>query len=437
MKNILRKSISAAALIMAWSTAVHAQGTISTIAGSGSSGFSGDGGPAISATFSNPCGVAVDGSGNVYVADEYNGRIRKIDASGHISTFAGGGTSYDYGISPTDGHIWMPTNVFINSSSDVLITDHFHDMTFVVNHGSGLLYSRCGCHTQGCDGDGGDATLAKMELPSASCEDGAGNTYIADQGCGKVRKVNGTTGVVTTLATVSGPSAVFFDPTTTTDLYVAEMYNYRVIKINVATGVTTVVAGTGVMGYSGDAGYATSAKLGMPSALFIDHSHNLYICDQTYSVVRKVKLGSGVIYTIAGTGVAGYSGDGNMSQLAQLNNPMGIWVDNSNNVYIADAGNNVIRKIKPKGSKVNGTALDASEITIAPNPSSNGLFSVATDEALSNTSFTVYNLVGAVVATGQFNGNSNIVDLNGKAPGMYTLVFQTSTGLHTEKLSLQ
>ncbi len=437
MKHILRKSFTAAMLAVACGSVAHAQGTITTIAGNGLSGFGGDGGPAVGSVLSSPSGVALDASGNVFIVDKYNYRLRKIDAaSGNISTYAGGGTSTAYDIDPTTAMFEMPTSVYINGLNDILVTDHFFDMTFKIDHSSGHLFSRCGSHSQGCDGDGGSGEGARMMLPAASCEDAAGNAYMADQGCGKIRKVDGATGLVSTLATLSGVNAVFFDPTTTTDLYVSQMYTHQILKINVATGVTTVVVGTGVAGNTGNVGYAINATIGMPTAIFVDNHHGLYFTDATYNVVRKVNLTTGQIYNIAGTGVAGYSGDGAASQLAELNNPQGIWVDNSGYIYIADAGNNVIRKIKPKGPKANGAMTEISEVSVYPNPTS-GVFTLFTDEELSNTNVTVYNVVGQQVYSTVLSGNSNNIDLGQQAPGLYTVAFKTASGMHTERVTIQ
>ena len=291
-------------------------------------------------------------------------------------------------------------------------------------------------HSQGCDGDGGSGDGARMMLPAASCEDGAGNAYMADQGCGKIRKVDGTTGLVSTLATLSGVNAVFFDPTTTTDLYVSQMYTHQILKLNVATGVTTVVVGTGAAGNTGNVGYAINATIGMPTAIFVDNHHGLYFTDATYHVVRKVNLTTGQIYNIAGTGVAGYSGDGGVSPYAQLNNPSGIWVDNAGYIYIADAGNNAVRKIKPKGPKANGAITETGDISVYPNPTS-GVFTLFTDEELSNTNVTVFNVLGQQVYTTVLNGNSNVIDLGRQPSGLYTVAFKTASGAHTQRLTVQ
>ncbi len=437
MTHILRKSFTAAMFAVACSNIAHAQGTIITVAGVGTSGYTGDGVTAISASLSSPSGVAVDGSGNIFIVDKFNYRVRKVDVTtGLISTYAGGGSSTAYDIDATTAMFEMPYSIFINGSDDILVTDHYFDMTFSIDHTTGHIFSRCGSHSQGCDGDGGDGESARMMLPAASCEDAAGNTYIADQGCGKIRMVNGATGLVSTLASISGPTAVFFDPSTTTDLYVAQMYTHQIVKINVMTGVTTVVVGTGVSGNTGNVGYAVDATIGNPAGLFIDNHHGLYFTDATYHVVRKVNLTTGQIFCIAGNGVAGYTGDGAASQLAQLNYPQGIWVDNSGNIYIADEGNNVIRKIKPKGPKANGAMTANGEVSIYPNPTS-GTFTLFTDEELSNATVTIFNVLGQQVYSTTVSGNSSVIDLGHQPAGIYTVAFKTASGMHTEKLTIQ
>ncbi len=439
MMNNLRKSIAAALLLVAGSGVANAQsqGIITTIAGSGTAGFSGDGGAAISAQFSSPQGVTVDAAGNVFVADAYNQRIRKIDAvTGIISTYAGGGLATSYGIAPTTASLDLPTSLYIGSSGTMLITDHYYDMTFYIDNVSGNIYSRCGCHSQGCDGDGGPSFAARMELPASSCEDTHMNTYIADQGCGKVRKVDAATGLASTLATVSGPGAVFFDPSSYADLYVTELYNHKIIKINVVTGAVTDVVGTGASGYSGDGADALSATIGYPVSLFIDHNHNLYFSDQTYNVVRYVDLTTGKIYTLAGTGVAGFSGDGNVAPFAQLNSPREIWVNDAGYIYIADAGNNRIRMVKPKGLKPLGATADVNTLTVYPNPST-GIFTLSTDAALENSDVIVLDMMGRQVYNAALSGFSNVIDLHTQAHGVYTLIVKTASGVHSQKLTIQ
>ena len=229
---------------------VTGSNTITTIAGTGSAGFSGDNGPATAAQLWSPHGIAVDGQGNVYISDFESQRVRKVDTAGTITTFAGGG--------------------------------------------SGGL------------GDGGPATAARLNYPWGLAVDGQGNVYIADWA------------------------------------------NHRVRKVNPA-GIITTVAGNGLSGYTGDGVQATATRLYGPRGLAVDGQGNLYIADSYNDRVRRVDTG-GIISTVAGTGVAGSSGDGGPATAAQVNYPLGVTVDGQGNVYIADSSNNRVRRVDSGGT---------------------------------------------------------------------------------------
>src|SRR5215204_7037725 len=226
---------------------VDPHGTITTVAGTGEPGFSGDGGPATKARLNVPFAVAVDREGNLYITDEGNYRIRKVDKEGIITTFAGTGE---------DRH----------------------------------------------SGDGGPATSAQLRDPGGLAFDAAGNLYVADYT--SVRKI---------------------DP----------------------SGTITTVAGSGQLGFSGDGGPATEAKL-TAYDVALDHKGNIYICDLENQRIRKVDR-DGIIHTVAGSGKKGYSGDGAPATKAALKDPWGVAVDREGNVYIADHHNRVVRRVDPKG----------------------------------------------------------------------------------------
>jgi sugar lactone lactonase YvrE len=222
-----------------------ATGTITTVAGTGVAGFSGDGGPATAAQLSAPQQLAV-GSGNLYIADTSNNRVRRVDlATGTITTFAGTGTS-------------------------------------------------------GFSGDGGPATAAQLNYP-VGLAIGSGNLYISDQN------------------------------------------NYRVRKVDLVTGIITTAVGTGVRGYSGDGGPAAAAQVGRPLGLALD-SANLCIADYDNARIRKVDLTTGIITTVAGMGVMGFSGDGGPAEAAQLYGPNAVALDSAN-LYISDSFNNRVRRV--------------------------------------------------------------------------------------------
>ncbi len=280
---------------------IDANGRITTVAGTGVSGFSGDGVRADRAQLSNPVGVAIDAAGNVYIADEGNSRVRRVDTGGKITTFAGNGIA-------------------------------------------------------GFSGDNGPATRAQLELPVDVALDAAGNLYIVDLGGYRVRRV-GTDGRITTVAGTgetesSGgglatqadivPSCVAVD--TVGNIFISE-YGYRVRRVGTDRQITTV-AGTGVRGFTGDGGPADQAQLGSATCLTVDTIGNLYIADRYNHRVRKVDT-KGRITTVAGNGVQGSDGDGGRAIQAQLDSPDSVDVDAAGNLYIEESGR--IRRVGTDG----------------------------------------------------------------------------------------
>lgn len=277
--------------------AVSPDGIITTVTGTGLAGYSGDGSAAITAQIAKPTGLAVDSAGNIYIADSPNNRIRKI-TNGFISTVAGG--------------------------------------------------------APGAGGDNGPATLAQLNFPTAVAVDSSGNLYIADTGNHRIRKVSG--GIITTFAgstlgfgggTTTPALAQFFSPQGVAvdaqgAVYVSDTGNNIVRKIS--NGQVVTVAGTGTAGYGGDRGPATSALLNAPGALAIDPAGSVYIADFANHAIRKLSGTS--ISTVAGTGTAGFSGDGGPAAAARLNGPLGVALDSAGGTtYIADSQNAVVRAI--------------------------------------------------------------------------------------------
>lgn len=456
----LHRMLFASALALAGSTASMAQGTISTIAGTGTSGASGDGGDALSATFASPSGVAVDASGNIFIADKNNNKIRKISPSGTISSYAGIGVP-GWSAGPA---LHLPISAFIDASGELLFTGWFSDMGFYTDPSTGTTYARFGCGSQGSTGDGGPACLARTMTPVGSCEDNFGNTYIADYGSNRVRMVNAATGIISTIVNASGAhgytgdgglaldaklqslGAVFIDPSSpgAGHLYIADAGANVIRKVDLNTSIITTVAGTGVAGYSGNWDLATNAKLRNPGSIFIDAHKNLFFCDRGNNVVRKFNIERKVISTVAGNGTLGFSGDGDASVYGQLNNPMGVWVDNAGDMYIADAGNNRIRKVSvsgvspitPKGNAGSISGASGETVMVYPNPA-NGLFNISVGETYANTSVTVLNVLGQQVYNGTLAGQMAQVNLAGMPAGTYTLMLGSGSTQHIEKLTIQ
>ena len=363
-------------------------GVITTIAGNGTSAFGGDNGPAIGAQLSAPHGVTVDAAGNLYIAD-WGQRVRKV-SNGIITTIAGNGTqgfSGDGGPA-TSAELNYPNAIAIDSAGNLYIADESNNRIRRVTNG--IITTVAGTGTAGFDGDNIPAAGAELRAPLSVAVDSAGNLYIADTGNSRLREVSGgvirtvvnglqplavavgisgnlyfsdfyqfsvhrvSAGVVSTIAgggsfvgdggpAASGqlylPYGVAVD--SAGDLYIADTDNNRIRKVS--AGVISTVAGNGVRGYGGDSGPAINAELDYPEGLVVDPSGNLYFTDSENNCVRKVS--GGVITTVVGNGSVGFSGDNGPAASAELNTPFGLALDSAGDLYIADFLNYRVRKV--------------------------------------------------------------------------------------------
>lgn len=351
---------------------------ISTVAGTGVAGYSGDGGPATSAQLDNPYRVAVDSAGNLYIADYLNSRIRKVNTSGVTATVAGNGTygSSGDGGPATSAQLSLPWGVAVDNAGNLYIADTTNSIVRKVDT-SGTITAVAGTGTYGFSGDGDPATSAQLGNPSGVIVDSVGNLYIADTQNNRVRKV-GTNGTITTVAGngtegFSGDgslatSAQLNRPTdmavdSAGNLYIADTQNNRIRKVN-TSGTITTVAGDGTFGDGGDGGPATSAQFGYPYGVAVDSAGNLYIADTLNNRLRKVDT-SGNISTVAGNGTDGYSGDGGPAISAQLSGPFGVRVDSLGNLYIADSSNHRIRKVAAPVPPPGSTAVPVPSLSAA------------------------------------------------------------------------
>ena len=334
-----------------------AGGSISTVAGNGGTGYSGDGGPATAATFSEPLSVAVDLAGNLYIADSYNFRVRKVSRTGTITTIAGNGTagfSGDNGPA-TSAELYLPQDLAVDSSGNLYIADEFNNRVRMVSP-SGTITTVAGNGVAGFAGDTGPATTAELSVPQGVAVDGNGNLYIADEINSRIRKVS--SGVITTVAGTGNVGYTGdFGPATSAqmapsygvavdasgNLYISDFFSHVIRKV-AANGIITTIAGNGTAGFSGDTGPATSAQLHSPAGLAFDVAGNLYVADEGNQRIRKIAV-NGTITTVAGNGQSGYSGDTGPATSAELNDPYGVAVDGAGNLFIADTLNNVIRKV--------------------------------------------------------------------------------------------
>jgi uncharacterized protein (TIGR03437 family) len=282
--------------------------TISTIAGTGTAGFAGDGGAATAAEIYNPIGVVADAAGNLYFSDYINDRIRKISLSGTITTVAGTGTNGYNGdnIQGTAANLGFPYYLAVDAAGNLYIADTSSSRIRKLAT-NGIITTVAGGAGAGYAGDGGPATSAQLDRPDGVAVDASGNIYIADSLNNVIRKVSASTGIITT------------------------------------------IAGTGVKGFTGDGGSAVNAKLNLPVDLAVDPSGNVFFSDQDNDVVRKIDT-SGVITTVAGSGKAGYGGDGGPATSALLNGPAGVALDAAGNLYIGEVGSSRIRAVSASGT---------------------------------------------------------------------------------------
>ena len=330
--------------------ALPPKGVITTIAGNGTAGDTGDGALAANAELNSPFSTAVDASGNIYVADANNQAIRRIvPTTGYISTVASPG----YG----------GTGVALDTSGNFYIADGGANIALLGLASNNALYIVAGNQTAGYSGDGAVATSAEINSPQGVAVDSSGNIYIADTGNNRIRKVLASNDFISTIVGTgvsgyagNGGSATAAKLNTPFNLaldsagniYIADTYNNCIRKVTVSTGVITTVAGNNVGGFSGDGGAATSAEINLPTGVAIDSSGNIYIADYGNNRIRLVTVSTGVISTVVGTGVAGYSGDGGVATSARLNAPAGVSLDSSRNIYISDATNNRVRVVGHK-----------------------------------------------------------------------------------------
>ena len=340
------------------------QNIITTFAGTGTAGSSGDGGPAALAQLFNPGVILADISGNVYIADTDNHKVRLVSSTGIITTFAGTGTagSSGDGGAATSSQLYHPKGMAVDSNSNLYIVDTDNQKVRSVSS-TGIIKTFAGTGTAGSSGDGGKATSAQLQTPEGILVVGTSAVYIADRDNHKIRFVTLSTSIITTFAgtgtagssgdggratsaQLNGPNGLARD--LSGNLYISDYYNNK-IRLITSAGIMTTFAGTGTQGSSGDGGAATSAQLFWPVRMDVDIAGNVYIPDSRNHRIRIVSS-AGIITTYAGTGTAGSSGDTGKVTSAQLNNPSSVSADISGNVYFADVFNHKVRMVAQNSS---------------------------------------------------------------------------------------
>lgn len=337
-------------------------GIITTVAGTGERGFSGDGQAATGAQLAEPRGLAVDASNNLFIADASNGRIRKMDGvTKAISTIAGTGSIFDpfnEGALATSVGLQCVSDVAVYSTGDLLIADRCRHAIFKVDISAQTISTVAGTvNNHGFSGDGQAATAAKLKSPYGVAVDSDDNVYIADTGNDRIRKVDHVAKTIDTVAgstpglsgdnatptaaQLTGPRGVAVDAFD--NILIADTGNNRVRKVDFTAGLITTVAGT-TFGFSGDSGPGTSAKLKSVDAVAVNPAGDVFATDLFSDRVRRVDAATQIIDTFAG-GKVPLSGDNGPAIDAEINHPLGVALDKSGNLFIADDGNDRIRKV--------------------------------------------------------------------------------------------
>ena len=335
---------------------------MTTVAGNGTFGFSGWGGAATSAELGNPNWLTIDGSGNLYFTDSGNNNAWKMNPTTGVITVVAGNGTHGYtgdGGPATSAQLNNPQGIVVNSQGDLFIADENNQVVRKVTAATGVITTIVGDGTQNYSGDGGPAISAELDNPNGLVLDAGGNLLIADYGNCAVRKVDLTKGSILTMvggpdncgdsgdggqaanAGFSGPLSLAFDPKG--NFYIGEGATIR--KVTVSSGIISTVAGYGSYGFSGDGGPAISAEI-YPQSMAFDSNGNLYIANWG-TTIREVSATTGIITTFAGNGVWGYFGDGGSATMAGMEGPVGIAFDAAGALYIADFDDSRIRKVAP------------------------------------------------------------------------------------------
>ena len=444
---------------------VSTAGIITTIAGLGYNAFGGDGGAAIAAGLAHPYGVTFDIAGNMYIADWGNNRIRIVNTLGIITTIAGNGTpgySGD-GTAATTAKLYNPTGLTIDAAGNLYIADESGMRIRKVNT-AGIISTFAGDSIMGNSGDGGPATAAKLNSPTGVTFDAVGNLYIADYGNCRIRKVN-TSGIITTIAgglqgysgdggaataaKLNNPASVSFDATG--NLYIADRNNNRIRKISTSGIISTIAGKNYVIGFSGDGGPATAAELNGPWGVTFDATGNLYISDAANQRIRSVSkaltvtvnsstLCAGTTDTLTASGATTYSWSTSATTTSISVTPIitttytvtGTTTFTALNVSNASTGTAISTVAVTNCSTGIKQLTNSNDVNIYPNPN-NGSFVIEPKNTLYNVPCTLYDVNGKAVLSQSINGKTNI-DASSLNEGIYNISLISNEGVINKRI---
>lgn len=418
---------------------------ITTIAGNGLFGFEGDSNIAILAKLNLPNAVCVAKNGDVYISDFNNHKIRKVNAiTGIISTVAGTGVA---GFSGEDSlavfaQLNKPVDIKLDTNGNLYIVDQGNNRIRKLNLNSGIITTVCGNNSKAFGGDNILATSSQFNQPTGICSDKFGNIYIADFNNHRIRKVDKNSGIITTVAgngtngykgdsglainsQLSLPNSVSID--TALNLFITDAGNNCIRKVNLISGIITTFAGNGTAGFSGDGGNASLAQLNYPCGVFVNKNNDIYLADTRNNRIRKIDGISYTITTIAGNGNNGFSGDGNNALVAETNRPINVIADSLGNFYFSDFNNSRVRMVKKSTniiSTIAGTGVDgySGDNGLAINAQVYGVASLVQNEAgnillaeYSNGRIRKINLTSSIITTIAGNGKQTFTGDSGLA----------------------
>ncbi len=407
---------------------------ITTIAGTGVNGYNGDGISATAAELSMPYGIGIDNIGNVLISDIGNNRLRKVDRAGIITTFAGTGLSGQSGDGgPASAAQVAPFRITVDRNGNIYVGG---GQCIRKISTSGIITTVAGTGMFGFNGDGIPATSAKLNDPRGLAVDKIGNLYIADYHNSRIRKVD-TLGYISTIAGLATPGfsgdgglavdAALYMPIdialdTLGNLYFADYGNHRIRKID-SSGIISTIAGRDSSGYSGDGGAATLAKLKGPTSIALNSHGDLYIGH--WGAIRMVNTAD-IITTISGDGTCGYSGNGGTPDLAKLCAPYGLAIDGSDAIYFVDQSCSCVRRI---GFPVSISSLErkGKNVQIYPNPAINELTIKYSDKI---STISISNCIGQILSIHQFNSEEVRMDIGDLPNGLY---FVTINGIEVRR----